>query len=97
MGGLNRIWRPVLPDGRRLEASSLDIDESGRVFILDGNVRVIYVFDRLGNLLLDMSGSMRDMRYKGPGDIRVAEGVVYLTEGRTGRVLALSLPRELRN
>ncbi len=92
MGGLKKVWKPALPDGRELKVSSVDFDGEGRAFVLDSDIPGLFVFDRLGNLLLDLTGSLARLEYRGPGEVRERGGVVYIADVRGGKVLKLEIP-----
>jgi hypothetical protein len=94
MGGLKRVWKPTLPDGTKLKVSSVDFDREGRAFVLDSDIPGLFVFDRLGNLLLDMRESLTRLEYKGPGEVRKMGEAVYIADVRGGKVFELKiLPR----
>ncbi len=92
MGGLKKVLKPKLPEGNRLKISSVDFGREGRVCILDGEKPGLYLFDGLGNLYADLSGSLHAMGFQGPGEIRRWGDAIYISDVRGGRIYELKVP-----
>ena len=92
MGGAKRVFEPVLPDGTELSVSSIDFDAAGRMFILDSEIPGLFVYDTLGNLLLDLSGPLQKSGFVGPGEIRSSGRNLYIADIRGGKVLKMRAP-----
>jgi hypothetical protein len=92
MGGLKRIWKPTLPGGKGVRISSVDFDKDGRAIILDSDLPGLFVFDGLGNLLFDISDSLEEIGFKGPGDVRKWGDTIYVADVRGGRVFKIEIP-----
>jgi len=93
MGGLKRAWEPVLPGGEKLlSISSVSFDEQGRAYVLDDRLPGLFLFDGLGNLLLDMRESLKDVGFEGPGDVRPSGSFLYLADTRKGSIFRFPIP-----
>jgi hypothetical protein len=95
MGGLKKILKPKLPKEKQLKISSVDFGREGRVCILDGERPGLYLFDSLGNLLADLSGSLRAMGFEGPGSIQRWGESLYISDVRGGRIYELKVPADV--
>ncbi len=92
MGGVKRTFEPMMPDGTALKVSSVDFDAAGRMLVLDSGMPGLFAYDRLGNLLLDMSEPLRDSGFAGPGEIRSRGRSLYVADVRGGKVLEMRAP-----
>ncbi len=92
MGGLKKVLKPKLPGGNRLKISSVDFGRDDKVCILDGERPGLYLFDGLGNLIADLSGSLHAMGFQGPGEIRRWGDAIYISDVRGGKIYELKVP-----
>jgi hypothetical protein len=92
MGGLKRVWKPVLPDGSEPRIWSVDFDAGGRAGILDTDHPGLYTFDPLGNPPLDLSDLLKEIDFEGPGEVCWHQEALYLSDSRGGKLYEIRIP-----
>ncbi len=92
-GNFVRQWDVPSWDERNPEEKPfLTLDEEGRVYVSDPSHRRVLVFDGEGRFLWSLDGDAALLALTFPEGLAVADGLLYVGDAHTGRVLELPLP-----